>query len=591
MQIMEKKNQICLLFVAFLLLKGTCMYATEGALRGRFAISATDTIAFSRGNLQYQPSTSTWRFAENQWDFVGTANGRIRSYQYSTEGWVWTYKGWLDLFGWGTGNNPTASSTTNSNYSSFTDWGRNAISNGGNKANLWRTMTKDEWDYLFRGRENAASLYANGTVSGVNGSIILPDNWVIPADLHFKPSNSTDSTAAPNNYTADEWMFMEMAGAVFLPITYERIMDWQRQEYCIAVYQDNTARYWTSTPNGTNGAYYYIPLTPNVYQDNRYVGKAVRLVQNHEGGDLFPVVPNTHSAIFQWTSVPNAETYILHVYSDSTRTEEAFYITFDRNGVVTGLHFIPHAPARTKAEDTEYKDRLFFYTLNGLQANTDYWYAISGEDVNGQTISTVSGSFHTAAVETTLDKVTVDPAQTSAVMTWPTDSAAGSYQIDIYKSGAVFCHLTLGPTGQLLGITFNAPQRHEQTTDSDTGNSTQLPTTLSFNITGLEAATRYNYVLSTLDETGTPIHVYTGAFATFGYPGELEEGGLEIIPTPPIIPSDPEAPTITTDIEKISDENGVIGTFEGTEGKIFLNGQLMILRGGKYYTIFGQEVK
>ena len=27
MQIMEKKNQICLLFVAFLLLKGTCMYA------------------------------------------------------------------------------------------------------------------------------------------------------------------------------------------------------------------------------------------------------------------------------------------------------------------------------------------------------------------------------------------------------------------------------------------------------------------------------------------------------------------------------------------------------------------------------------
>jgi len=28
MQIMEKKNQICLLFVAFLLLKGTCMYAT-----------------------------------------------------------------------------------------------------------------------------------------------------------------------------------------------------------------------------------------------------------------------------------------------------------------------------------------------------------------------------------------------------------------------------------------------------------------------------------------------------------------------------------------------------------------------------------
>ena len=568
---------VCLIWMA------SSMYATEGALRGRFAISATDTVAFSRGNLQYQPSTSTWRFAENQWNFVGTANGRIRSYQYSTEGWVWTYKGWLDLFGWGTGNNPTASSTTNSNYGSFTDWGRNAISNGGKKANLWRTLTKDEWDYLFRGRENAASLYANGTVSGVNGSILLPDNWVIPADLHFKPSNSTDSTAAPNNYTADEWMFMEMAGAVFLPITYERTMDWQRMEYCTEVYVENTARYWTSTPNGTNGAYYYIPLAPNVYQDNRYVGKAVRLVQNHEGGDLFPVVPNTNSAMFQWKSVPNAETYTLHVFSDSTRTEEVFYITFDRDGKVTGLHFIPHAPSRKSETDSTYTDRLFFYTLKGLQANTDYWYSISGEDANGQTLQTTEGTFKTAAIEAASDRVTVDPAQTSAVFMWPTDSSANTYQIDIYKDGATFCHLTLGPTGTLVGISF-APGKNAPS-------DTTVPSSLSFNVTGLEAASRYNYVLSTLDETGTPIHVYTGAFATIGYPGELQEGGDEIIPTPPIIPSDPEAPTITTDIEKISDENGLISTFDGTEGKIFRNGQLMILRGGRYYTIFGQEVK
>ena len=567
---------VCLIWMA------SSMYATEGALRGRFAISATDTVAFSRGNLQYQPSTSTWRFAENQWDFVGTANGRIRSYQYSTEGWVWTYKGWLDLFGWGTGNNPTASTSTNSNYGSFTDWGKNAISNGGNKANLWRTMTKDEWDYLFRGRENAASLYANGTVSGVNGSIILPDNWVIPADLHFKPSNSTDSTAAPNNYTADEWMFMEMAGAVFLPITYERSMDWQ-SEYCTAVYQENTARYWTSTPNGTNGAYYYIPLTPNVYQDNRYVGKGVRLVQNHEGGDLFPVVPNTNSAMFQWKSVPNAETYTLHVFSDSTRTEEVFYITFDRDGKVTGLHFIPHAPSRKSETDSTYTDRLFFYTLKGLQANTDYWYSISGEDVNGQTLQTTEGTFKTAAIEAASDRVTVDPAQTSAVFMWPTDSSANTYQIDIYKDGATFCHLTLGPTGTLVGISF-APGKNAPS-------DTTVPSSLSFNVTGLDAASRYNYVLSTLDANGTPLHVYIGDFATLGYQGELQGDGLEVIPTPPIIPSNPEAQTITTDIEKISDENGVIGTFEGTDAKIFRNGQLMILRGGKYYTIFGQEVK
>ena len=167
-------------------------------------------------------------------------------------------------------------------------------------------------------------------------------------------------------------------------------------------------------------------------------------------------------------------------------------------------------------------------------------------------------------------------------MTWPTDSAAGSYQIDIYKSGAVFCHLTLGPTGQLLGITFNAPQRHEQTTDSDTGNSTQLPATLSFNITGLEAATRYNYVLSALDENSTPVHVYTGAFATMGYPGELEEGGDEIIPTPPIIPSNPEA-SVPTDLENTEEA-------KSQHGKMFLNGQLFILHGNQLYTITGQRL-
>ncbi|MBR6065741.1 MAG: hypothetical protein IKP57_04885 [Paludibacteraceae bacterium] len=565
---------VCLIWMA------SSMYATEGALRGKFAISATDTVAFSRGNLQYQPSTSTWRFAENQWNFVGTANGRIRHYQYSTEGWVWTYKGWLDLFGWGTGNNPTASTSTNSNYGSFTDWGRNAISNGGKKANLWRTMTKDEWDYLFRERENAASLYANGTVSGVNGSILLPDNWVIPADLHFKPSNSTDSTAAPNNYTADEWVLMEMAGAVFLPITYERSMDWQ-SEYCTAVYQENTARYWTSTPNGTNGAYYYIPLTPNVYQDNRYVGKGVRLVQNHEGGDLFPVVPNTNSAMFQWKSVPNAETYTLHVFSDSTRTEEVFYITFDRDGKVTGLHFIPHAPSRKSETDSTYTDRLFFYTLKGLQANTDYWYSISGEDANGQTLQTTEGTFKTAAIEAASDRVTVDPAQTSAVFMWPTDSAANTYQIDIYKDGATFCHLTLGPTGTLVGISF-APGKNAPS-------DTTVPSSLSFNVTGLDAASRYNYVLSTLDANGTPIHVYTGAFATTGYSGEKPVGdGQEVIPTPPVIPADPEASETPTGIEELSDE---AGTFEGSNGKILRNGQLLIRRGKNCYTLTGQIVQ
>ena len=125
---------------------GTSAYATEGALRGRFAISATDTVAFSRGNLQYQPSTTTWRFAYNQWDFVG--NGELGTvyedgvksnnelfYTY-TYAYGYKYKGWMDLFGWGTGTKPTTGSTSNSDYNSWNEWGNNAIANGGNARNL-----------------------------------------------------------------------------------------------------------------------------------------------------------------------------------------------------------------------------------------------------------------------------------------------------------------------------------------------------------------------------------------------------------------------------------------------------------------------
>lgn len=42
-----------------------------GAINGLFSVSATQQVYFSQGNLQYQASTNTWRFAENQWDYVG----------------------------------------------------------------------------------------------------------------------------------------------------------------------------------------------------------------------------------------------------------------------------------------------------------------------------------------------------------------------------------------------------------------------------------------------------------------------------------------------------------------------------------------
>ncbi len=134
--------------------------------------------------------------------------------------------------------------------------------------------------------------------------------------------------------------------------------------------------------------------------------------------------------------------------------------------------------------------------------------------------------------------VIVDAAETTADFTWPTDSLANTYQIDIYKDGNVFCHLTLGNRGQLLGISF-APKRNRQ-------EAGELPYTLSFKVTGLDEASRYTYILSVLDEQGTPIHVYAGDFATTGFEGNLKQpDGNEVLPTPPIIPGDPDASVFT----------------------------------------------
>ena len=59
-----------------------------------FSVSNSTKVMFSKGNLQYQASPATWRFAENQWDYVG--NNDNNNSMSATSG------NWIDLFGWGT---------------------------------------------------------------------------------------------------------------------------------------------------------------------------------------------------------------------------------------------------------------------------------------------------------------------------------------------------------------------------------------------------------------------------------------------------------------------------------------------------------
>lgn len=195
----------------------------DGVLPGAFSVSATKKVNFSQGNLQYQASTKTWRFAENQYDMIGAANSNISS----------TYNGWIDLFGWGTSGYknkyPYMTSTTNADYGDGEkdiagtdyDWGvYNAISNGGNSKGLWRTLTTGEWQYLFKSRDGYAAKYSQGTVNSVHGLILLPDSWTLPAGCNFTAKAANWTT---NAYNTDNWAKMQTAGAVFLPAAGSRI--------------------------------------------------------------------------------------------------------------------------------------------------------------------------------------------------------------------------------------------------------------------------------------------------------------------------------------------------------------------------------
>ena len=67
---------------------------------GSFSVSATQKVTFSRGNLQYQASTGTWRFAVKQWQdmelngavFLPAAGDRFdnRMFSVGTDGHYWS---------------------------------------------------------------------------------------------------------------------------------------------------------------------------------------------------------------------------------------------------------------------------------------------------------------------------------------------------------------------------------------------------------------------------------------------------------------------------------------------------------------------
>ncbi|MBR4837148.1 MAG: hypothetical protein IK004_01760 [Bacteroidales bacterium] len=260
----------------------TFSYIPEGALTGIFT-ACDKQIVFSQGNLQYQASSNTWRFAEKQYDYIGEPNKYISSY----------YNGWIDLFGWGTSGyehgavcyQPWSISTSSGDYWAYgqsennlydqtgkADWGYNPISNGGNSENLWRTLTKDEWDYILNIRYVESGIrFAKAKVNNINGLILLPDNW--SASIYdLQNVNDTEANYDSNTIDLASWNYtFEVNGAVFLPLAGYRNYG--------ASYNSNNCCYWTSSSYNSN---VYCISTKGVLSNGayRYSGYSVRLVRN-----------------------------------------------------------------------------------------------------------------------------------------------------------------------------------------------------------------------------------------------------------------------------------------------------------------------
>ena len=217
--------------------------------KGRFSVGENRWVVFAQGNLQYNAGTSTFRFAQNQYDIIGDGNSHIAS----------GYSGWIDLMGWGTSgygtSYPWLSTTTVADYGPSTgniaathyDWGvHNAIEKDG-AAGTWRTLTSSEWDYLLNTRsvtKRFAKVALTVGSTTVNGLVLFPDNYNVADGLVCNQANlGYEGQENSNKLSLSLWQQMEAEGAVFLPAAGYR-------EGAVTNQVNSAGYYWSSSKIG-----------------------------------------------------------------------------------------------------------------------------------------------------------------------------------------------------------------------------------------------------------------------------------------------------------------------------------------------------
>lgn len=319
----------------FTFLCGTTATFADNVLPGAFVVRNVNAfgdsviVHFSPGNLQYHTTEHVWRFAEHQYDFVGgTEFGERQDYEYgnvyvTSEGdsvkcnnheWLQEgseYSGWIDLFGWGTGNDPLKSTldaifeldgddkwTGNIQWQdscsyTYHEWGNNIPSSDGE----WVTLPSALFSSLIKncfvqGRQLDISIsFDNGELVG--GTLLLPDGW----------DNSITNAYRDRNLirvTESQWADLEQRGAVILPSAgvvaytndYYDGLKWRYSRTVECGDDGYGAVYWTSSFPWSESDHYascvrtdFVPdengkrYAGEVYSSSSYRKFPVRLVQ------------------------------------------------------------------------------------------------------------------------------------------------------------------------------------------------------------------------------------------------------------------------------------------------------------------------
>lgn len=193
----------------------------DGVLPGLFSVFDGNQVRFSQGNMYYQSSSNTWKFADNQYDYVGEDNLFVSD----------TTEKWRDLF--------------DRNIDELD------ISINGSEQNCnWRYMSTSEWEYLLDTRITFSGMrYAKAKVNGINGVVLFPDDWRDSICV-FNGVNQEDTYFNSNKISDSQWYFLEAEGAVFLPAAGRH----RDSEYYFDDFGERGA-YWSATSHYNAGLY------------------------------------------------------------------------------------------------------------------------------------------------------------------------------------------------------------------------------------------------------------------------------------------------------------------------------------------------